>query len=233
MIGAVTRWAAAATATASEAMTGKPIRAKDADHPGAINSSPVVAATDNTNPRLADRSGLASSTARTVAARIGNAARCRPVANPPSARSAIAAARTTLGDGRARTTKATTAKPPRTAIVRGDARARRKAKLTQPMTIERLVPDTATRWVSPATRKRSCSTGSSWLVSPSTRPGSSPRGNAGNPADARRRPARTDPAAPCHHGGRPRIWGLPRAVTVAAVRSPPRGGFSRPSTRTR
>ena len=77
------------------------------------------------------------------------------------------------------------------------------------MTIEQFVPLTATRCVRPATRNRSISTGSSPLVSPSTRPGSSPRSSSGSTPAASRSPARTTPAARCHHGGVPtKIGGL-------------------------
>ena len=47
-------------------------------------------------------------------------------------------------------------------------------------------------------------------MSPTTRPGSRPRGPSGNPADAVTRPARTWAAARCSSGGGPRRCGGPR-----------------------
>ena len=65
------------------------------------------------------------------------------------------------------------------------------------------------------------------------RPGSSPRGCAGSPDEAARNDERTDPAARCHHGGVPTSTGFDSADRVAVNRSPPSGGCSRASRRTR
>jgi hypothetical protein len=144
----------------------------------------------------------------------------------------MAAARTTLGEGRTRITKPTSAAPATAAASHGPARHQRAAKSTSPMTIATLAPLTATRWVSPVARKSSASSGSSRLVSPSTRPGSSPPGSAGSRAQAARSPARNAPAATCVHDGPSWSTGAPLAVSTAAVSSPGRGARSRPCAET-
>ncbi len=53
-------------------------------------------------------------------------------------------------------------------------------------------------------------------------------GRPAGPAQAARSPARSRPAAVCVHVGRPSDVGSPRALTTAAVRSPPRGAASSP-----
>ena len=123
----------------------------------------------------------------------------RPSA-PPAARSATAARPPRTPPARA---------PPSAAQTHGRARMRRSTSRTAPTTIEQFVPLTATRWVSPASRNCSASTGSSAAVSPSTSPGSSPRSWSGSPAHG---PAQAD----AHRAGR-------AAATTAAGRAGPAG----------
>lgn len=79
----------------------------------------------------------------------------------------------------------------------------------------------------------SCSTrGDNALVSPRTSPGSSPAGSSGKVRLRSCRPDRSPAAASCHHGAGPASPGGPRTDSTATVRSEPRGGISRPATRT-
>ena len=61
--------------------------------------------------------------------------------------------------GRASTTKPTRTAPATAADSRGSARSRRRPASTAPVKIARLAPDTASRWVSPAARKSSSTSG--------------------------------------------------------------------------
>ena len=146
----------------------------------------------------------------------------------------IAAARTTLGDGRARITKPTSATAQTSAASHGPARHHRASEQHQRRRRSpRWLPTTAIRWVMPVVRKSSSTAGSSRLVSPTTRPGSRPPGSAGSGAQARCSPARSAPAARWTHGGRRRSTGARSVESTAARRSPPRGGSSRPVAVTR
>ncbi|MDT4911716.1 MAG: hypothetical protein QOC66_844 [Pseudonocardiales bacterium] len=232
-IGAVTRWAAAATATDSATPSGTPRSRSARAQPGAISNNATVASTDIAKEALPASGGSQISSASTAADTAGNAARGRPVPSETSAITAISAARSTLGDGRATITNISSTRPPATAQTHGRARARRSTSRTAPTTIEQLVPLTATRWVNPAERNRSASTGSRFVVSPSINPGSSPRSWSGSPDAAVCKDDRIRPAARCHHGGSPSSVGRVRANSVTDRLPPPRSGCNEPSMRTR
>ncbi|MDQ1463608.1 MAG: hypothetical protein QOC73_549 [Actinomycetota bacterium] len=87
--------------------------------------------------------------------------------------------------------------------------------------------------VRPVVRKSAASAGGSPDVSPSTRPGSNPRGPLGNGAAAARRPARTCPARRCTAEGPPSGVGDPLTSKTAARSSPLFGRLTRPIARTR
>ena len=231
--GAVTRWAAAATASASASPGGTRRERSAVAQPGASRSSDAVARTDMAKPASRASRASCTSSASTVAASAGTACRGRPVASETRATAAISAARSTLGEGRATSTKATSTTAPASAHAHGRSRARRSTSSVAPTTMEQLVPLTATRWVSPATRNRSTSTGSRPAVSPSTSPGSRPRSCGGRGAAAARNRARTVPAARCHHGGWPSRAGGRRANSVTPVAPRSDAGRRLPSTSTR
>ena len=75
----------------------------------------------------------------------GSADRPRPSTNASSVTPPITAARSTLGEGRASTTKPTRATPATTADVRGPAPANLARPSTAPQMIATLVPDTASQ----------------------------------------------------------------------------------------
>ncbi len=228
MTGAHATCAAAGTANASARPGGTPAARRPSRHRGASRISAPVASTDSANPMLLASPGSRSKESTTAAANAAAAARVRPVASASRPIAPIAAARNTLGDGRTRITNPTSASAASVALGHGGTRAARATRSSAPITIATLAPLTATRWVRPVARKSSASTGSRRLVSPSTSPGSSPPGSAGRVAHAACRPARNAPAASCVHCGLLDRSGGPVAVNTAAVRSPPRGGESRP-----
>src|SRR5690349_6441565 len=143
--GAQATWAAAGTASASAAPAGQPRRRSPSRHTGASSSSPAVASTDSVKPGSAASSGSRKFRTATPADNAGTAARGRPDARPSRPTAAIAAARTTLGDGRARITKPINASALTTAVNTGPARAQRAAASTTPTTIARFAPETAVR----------------------------------------------------------------------------------------
>jgi hypothetical protein len=158
MIGAVTTCAAAATATDSAMTAGTRLRRKATAHAGASTSSAAVASTDMAKPALPASSGSHMSSPRTVADKAGSASRGRPLVSATSATAAINAARRTLGDGRATTTKTARTSTPEPPQIHGRTPNRRNTSSTEPIRIEQFVPLTATKWVSPASRKCSAST---------------------------------------------------------------------------
>ena len=145
----------------------------------------------------------------------------------------MTAARRTLGDGRASTTKAASSSAAAGARARSGTRIRRQSRSAADSTTATLVPDTATRCVRPTVLKSAFSAGSNLLVSPTTSPGSSPRSASGSGATARRKPARSEPATRCSRLGGPRMRTWPRADRTAATSSPRPAACSRPSARTR
>jgi hypothetical protein len=103
--GAVARPAAALTASASARTGQQPWVRSRRDQPGASSTIAAVAAADRANPASRASPGSRSSSTQTAAASAGRAARGRPVASANSVTAPMAAARTTLGDGPASTTK--------------------------------------------------------------------------------------------------------------------------------
>ena len=185
------------------------------------------------SPTSAPRPGSSTSSRTAPAARAGTAARARPVASATNPSAPVAAARSTLGDGRTRITNPTSETAQRTAVATGPARHQRATRTTTPRIIATFAPQTASRCVIPVVRKESATAGSSRVVSPSTKPGSSPRTGSGRSAHARCNPARNDPATRCDHGGRPMQRRCGVVDKSAADRSPGSGGDRRPETRTR
>ena len=213
--GAVTRCAAAATATDSASIGGTRRRRNPAAHVGAMTNSDPVASTDMVNPASFASVGRQTSRPSTAAASIGTASRGRPTARAINAMPDMVAARKTLGDGRATTTNAMSTSPLPTAHTIGPRRNRRNTSRTAPTMITQFVPLTASKCMSPAVRKWSASTGSSSLVSPSTRPGNRPRAGAGRVLAACRNDERTATAARCHHGAWPIRSGADCAPAIA------------------
>ena len=103
-------------------------------------------------------------------------------------------------------------------------RARRTHRATtsrKPTTRVRLVPETASRWVSPVARKSSASAGSSPASSPSTSAGTSARCSAGSPAtDSRSDAAHRAGRPPPHVGPGHRRSAVPTASSTAATSGP-------------
>ena len=230
--GAVAIPAAAGMTSASATPGGTPRSRSRRAHPGAIRTRAAVAAADSANPGSTASRGTHSSSPTTVTASAGTADLLRPMASASRTTPPMTAARSTLGDGRARTTNPTSASPAPAAHTRGPARSSRSRNSTAPATTARFAPDTAVRWVSPAARKSSATSGVWSRVSPTVSPGSSPAERSGNTPDAVRRPSRRVPAARCHHGGAVISTGAPRTRSTATVRSLREGGASSPSART-
>ena len=111
--------AAAGTASASAAPGGTPRRRSPSRHRGASSSRPDVASTDRVNPASPASSGSTTISTITPAASAGSAARGRPAASASRPMAPIAAARTTLGDGRARMTNPTSATAHTRAVTTG------------------------------------------------------------------------------------------------------------------
>ena len=96
----------------------------------------------------------------------------------------ITAARSTDGSGRASSTNPSSTSPAATSRARRPRPTPRAAASAMMQTIVTLVPLTAARCVRPVARMASPRSAGCSLVSPSTRPGSSPRGSAGSGAAA-------------------------------------------------
>jgi hypothetical protein len=232
-IGAVATPAAALTAKAS-ARTGQQPRVRNRrDHPGASRTMAAVAATESAKPASRARPGSSSRSTHTAAPNAGSAARGRPEASARSVTAPMAAARTTLGLGRARMTKPISARPATTACTRRSTARRRSGHSTPIRTIATFAPDTAVRWESPARRKSSSSTGSMAWVSPTTSPGSNPagRGPRTRAADVAS-PWRSAPAIRWSRPASPTGVGGPRAETTATSTLPGSGGDTPTRTRT-
>jgi hypothetical protein len=222
--GAVAMPAAALTASASAIHCGHPRQRSPRDHPGASRTMAAVASTERANPASRASPGSTRSRTQTVAASAGTAARERPVASAMSATAPIAAARSTLALGPARTTNPSSARPATPAWARRSSARRRKGHSTPATTMATFAPDTAVRCDKPARRNCSTSTGSMPLVSPTTRPGSSPaaRSSSVRCADPAS-PLRTSSAPRWIAGGSPTRVGGPRADSTATTSSPGRG----------
>ena len=222
--GAVARPAAPLTARASATGAGQPRSRSRRDQPGASSTIAAVAVTDKANPGSCARDGWSRSSTVAAAASAGTAARGRPVARAHSVTAPMAAARTTLADGRARTTKPMSPSSATAACTRRSTARRRSGHNTAASTIATLAPDTAVRCARPALRKSSSRTGSLRLRSPTTSPGSRPAGGGGSTLAADSPSAsRTRPAADCHQAGGATADGGSRAETTATTVSPGRG----------
>ncbi len=181
--------AAAATASGSASHLGiRPARASR--QPGARITRPAVAETDRVKPTERARSGLTRTSTSTLAASAGRARRGRPLPAATIPINPMTPARRTLGDGRARTTKPNRAAATQPACSHGPNRLRRMTTVAAAMMIAQFAPETATRCDIPAVRKSSRTSPSRLLVSPRTRPGSSPRRGPSSPDAASRNPAR-------------------------------------------
>ncbi len=166
---------------------------------------PAVASTDSAKPGEAPATGRPAAGDRTPLRGRGRRG-SRP--RLPSERSAtvpIAAARTTLGSGRASSTKPATPTTPRAVRVRPRAPRPRATTSRNPTTSVRLVPDTAARWVSPQVRKSRPPPGTSaGRRRPRARaPGHEPRGRRGPPPGCRPAPPPRRRGAQAAAAGRP------------------------------
>ena len=198
-------------------------------HPGPSSTIPAVASTDRAKP--ADRASDVSSNSSAITAkeRLRTARRFPP---PPvmaaSATRPIAAARSTLGCGRASTTNTTTITSPTTVKPRARTPSSLASGRTKARSSVRLVPDTADKCVSPVTLKSSTRSGGRADSSPMTSAGTSPRTASGSPATDSRRPARTRSAARSHHAGSSNALGAALADSIAATSDPPSTAPRRP-----
>ena len=219
-------WAASGTDTASATHRGSQ-RISRSRHPGASQRIPAVARTESAKPRVCASQGSKSSSRRTAApsARVPRRRPWWPIPISPTA--PMAAARTTLGSVRARSTKPTTPSAPTTASPRARTPAQRASSSIEPTTRVRLVPETASRWVSPEVRKSSLSASGIAASSPSTRAGTSARGPGGWWATASRIEARRRSAERRNGPGCSMTVGGPRGLSTPA-RSLVRDRCSRP-----
>ena len=232
MSGAVARSAAAGTASACAASGGTPRATSAADHTGATSSRAPVAThrhreAGRRGPGRVRRAPGRAPWRRAPAARPASVrSPARPARGhpwpPPAGRSATVAARTTNPiSGEAGGDRRRPGPDPQSPAA-GPAPPRRRSRSWR-----RRPP---TRCGEPVVRKSASRDGSSCDTSPTTSPGSRPRGPSGRSSAARRSPARSRSAARCTRDGAPTSCGGPRAETVATVRSPASGGRSRPST---
>ncbi len=127
-------------------------------------------------------------------------------------------ARTTLGSGRARTTKPARARRARAGRARRGTPSSPATPRTRPRTTATLAPLTADRWVIPVASMASVRSPGVRLVSPMTSPGRRPRASAGASSTAARSPARSRSAPAATRPGGARSSGLPVAVATASSR---------------
>ncbi len=214
--GAVAAPAAALTASASASGGQQPRLRSPRDQPGASRTMAAVATTDSAKPASTANPGSTTSRTSTAAASAGTAARGRPPASARRVTAPIAAARRTLGVGRASTTKATSATPATAACHRRSTARRRSGHSTHASTIATFAPDTAVRWERPATRNSSTRTGSSARRSPTARPGTRPAARSSSTRwEDPSSPSRSDAASVCTAPGSPTTSGGPRAESTA------------------
>ena len=143
----------------------------------------------------------------------------------------ITAARSTLGSVRASSTNPSTPAAPTTTSHRPRAPHHRAMTSRNPTTRVRLVPETASRCVSPVVRKSASTSSGRPASSPTTRAGTSARCAGGRCDTEARRDSRTAPAPRHQTPGRASTSGSPRASSSAA-RSPSSASTNRPDTRT-
>ncbi len=224
MAGVHTSWAAIGTAIASAHHRGIH-RSRRRANGGASSKIPAVAVTERMKPADRESHGSRNNSPTTAQAR----ARTPPRAPKPSAATPtapIAAARTTLGSGRASSTKATIESAPSTQSPRRRMPTARPTAITTASTIVRLVPETAMRWVSPLRRKSSSTLSLTRPSSPSTRAGTSASGSSPTGVTAWRTPSRTRSEASHHQVAR--SAGPRRTTSITAASSDASEGASRP-----
>ena len=168
--GAVTTWAAPATAIASANGLGQPRPTRRPDQPGATTTSAAVATTDSEKPMSTARCGATASNTNTVVESAGIACRRRDSNIAVSVIAPITAARNTLAVGCTTMTKATNASPADTTAARGPISC--ADNRTAAHTIVTLAPETAVRCVIPAARNSPLVPAVTKEVSPSTSAGS-------------------------------------------------------------
>ncbi len=183
--GVQASWAASGTAIASAAHRGSH-RFNRSRHPGANQRMPAVASAESAKPGETASHGSTSSRSSTAAPRARGPRRRPWVPMPSRATDPITAARRTLGSGRASSTNPRTPSTPTTTRPLARTPAQRASRSSDPTTRVRLVPETASRWVSPEVRKASVSSSGIRASSPSTRAGTSVRGPSGRGATAAR-----------------------------------------------
>ncbi len=230
--GSVTTNAAADTARISAGTRGHRRSRNQSAQLGASRINPPVAITDSANPALTASSGATASNPITAPHRAGSACLRRPVSSARTVTEPIAAARSTLGSGRARITNTTTAPAAVAALVRGPAVRTRVNPSSAVSRIVKLAPLTTQRCCRPAVSKASLTSLDNAAVSPTTSAGSRPAASGGSArAAASARSARTPDASRCHHGGSPMRSGSVIARSVATVRSARSGSLTVPRNR--
>ena len=178
-----------------------------------------MASTDRAKPALTPSPGSTSSSTSTAtpSPRVPRDRPLRPM--PISATVPIAAARTTLGSVRATITKPMIPTAARTWIQRPRTPIHRPRMSRKPTTSVRLVPHTASRWVSPVVRKSSATSGSRPPSSPATSAGTSSRASTPRSATAARTECRTAAAASHQTPGSRTTDGDPTGRARAAASS--------------
>ena len=195
--GAVIAWAATGMARAGpRGARRRGSRAPMASPHGRVKRSrPSVAREDRANPNDRASHGSTTSTTTIAAPSTGGPAERRERLRPISPIAPIAAARTTLGSGRASTTKPASASSASGGRQRRGTPRTTHSPSTRPVTTATLLPLTAVRCVMPVARIAAVRSGGVRLVSPMTRPGRRPRASGGARSTAERRPARSRSAA--------------------------------------
>ena len=191
-----------------------------------------MARVDRAKPYERASQGSRTSTTTTAPARTGGPAERRDRLRPSSPMAPIAAARTTLGSGRASTTKPASASPASTGRSRRGSPRTAPSPRTIPTTTATFEPLTAVRCVIPVARIAAVRSSGVRLVSPMTRPGSRPRASAGASSTAARRPARSRSAPAATAPGGATTWGMPATASTATRSSPGSAGPSRPRSST-
>ena len=185
----------------------------------AKSSRPRVARVERAKPADRASHGSQQSSTSTATESAGMPARRLEVLRPSSPTAPIAAARTTLGSGRTRTTNPSSS----TAASGGRQRRRSPRRPANPSaaarTIATLEPLTADRWVIPVTSMASSRSGGVREVSPMTSPGRRPRASAGSPSVAAANRVRTTSAVRATRPGSSRTVGEPRGVSTATTSS--------------
>ena len=142
----------------------------------------------------------------------------------------MTAALTTLGSGRARTTK-----PSSPTAATGGRHGRRmptvpQSQRTAARTNVTLLPETALRWLSPVSSMTAVRSGGVCEVSPTTSAGTSPRASGQRPSVAERNRSRTASAASKTPPGPATTRSVPFGVATATTSSPGSAGPSRTAT---